>query len=103
MSRSSFKGGHLFGDLGGLEIVHALEVQLDRQLGVFVGQLVLHLHGHARRRAGENVIEIVAVDVDHLAILERLERRLGRARQIARTPTTNGSSFFSIAPPVSTS
>ena len=82
MSSSSLRRGHLLGDVGRLEVVDVLEVQLDGQLGVLVGQLVLDLHGHPRRRLGQHVVEVVAVDVDELALLERLERLLGLRRQV---------------------
>ena len=48
-----------------------------------VGQLVVDLHGNPGRGLGQHVVEIVAVDVDDLAVLERLERLLRLADRSA--------------------
>ncbi len=75
---------NLLGDAGRLEIVDVLEVQLDRQLAVRVGQHVRHAQGQAHPRPGHDVVEVVAVDVDGLAFLERRQRLFGLPRQIGQ-------------------
>ena len=68
-----------------------------------VAELVLHRELQVRLHALQHVVEVVGVDLDELAVLELGERLGGLPVKSPSTPITNGSSFISIAPPVSTS
>ena len=93
------------GHLLRLEIVQALEVQIDLQLaGVgIVAQLVLHREGEVRLHALQNGVEVVRIHLHELPILQPRQRLSGWPVKSPRTPITKGSSFISIASPISTS
>ncbi len=68
------EGGDLLDDLHRVEVVHRVELEVDRHLRAVVGQLVVDLELEARRHAGHHVVEVVAVDLRELAIGQRLQR-----------------------------
>ena len=65
---------NLLGDPGRLEILDRIEFQLHRHLAAVIGELVGHPDVEPRRHPGHHVIEIVAVDLDELALRERAQR-----------------------------
>src|SRR5262249_4235549 len=54
------------------------------------GQLVIDLEGQARGGAGQDVVEVVAVDVGELAFLHGAERLFGLAGQVGQDPDDEG-------------
>src|SRR5262245_46770267 len=53
-----------------LEVLEAVEPQLDVHLPFLVGQLVVHTHRQPRCHSREYLIEVVAIDLDDLPILD---------------------------------
>src|ERR1700682_1322844 len=74
------KGLDLLDHVVRLEILPAVEPQLDVHLAAVVRQLVVDPHRQARRHPGEDLVEIVAIDLDQLAVFHprQLLRRLAR-------------------------
>ena len=64
--------GHLLGDRVGPEVAQLLELEVDGELGALLaGQHVRDLHRDGEVLLGEDLLEVVLVDVDRLALLER--------------------------------
>ena len=94
---------HLLHQVDRVEVLYVVEAQLDVQLAVVAADGVVDLQGGAGRDGGEDLVEVVAVDVDETPF-DQLRRRVsGLPERSARMPTTRGSSFFSMALPISTS
>ena len=80
----------LLDDVGGIEVVQRAELQLDGHLAAVALQRVFHLQVQARRHPRHDLVEVVAVDLDELAVLQGLQR-LGRvAREIAQNADDEG-------------
>ena len=67
----------LLGDVRRLEVVHRVELELDGHLAAVALERVLDRRFSPGVMLPHHVVEVVAVDLDELAVLERLER-LGR-------------------------
>src|SRR5215813_6716455 len=67
----------------GMKIIQLVEFQFDVELAAVVGDLVVHAIGQARFHSGHDLVEIVAVNLDELSILELGQRLLLLARIIA--------------------
>src|SRR5205814_10539098 len=60
-----------------IEIVHVIELHFDIDLAAVVRQLVVNAENRSGTDRSENVVEVVAIDLDKLPVLD-LGKRLGR-------------------------
>ena len=77
---------HLPGDVFGLEVVHALEMQVDLELWrvrIF-GELVLDGECEMRLHALQHAVEIIRVDLDKFPVPQARQRVDGLAREISQ-------------------
>src|SRR5262245_20771078 len=72
----------LLDDLVGGEVVDVVEPQLDEQLRPVVLQRVVDLVGEPGLGGRQDLVEIVAIDLDELAVLEPGQRLLGLAGEV---------------------
>ncbi len=88
----------LLDDVGRLEVFHRVELQLHGQFAAVALERVLDAHVQPGRHPRHDLVEVVAVDLDELAVLERLER-LGRiAGEIAQHAHDEGQFFHDHGP-----
>ena len=95
----------LAGDIDGRKIVHAAEFQIDGKLagiGIFVN-LFSTLKERCGFWAASTASKLSGLISVNLRSLTRGKGSCGCPVKSPKTPMTKGSSFFSIAPPVSTS
>src|SRR5258708_5094982 len=59
----------LFDDVCWIEIIKVGELQFDIELAAVVGQLVIHSENRSGTDGGENVVEVIPVDLDELPVL----------------------------------
>src|SRR5450830_844254 len=77
------QGRHLAHHRLGTEVGHLAELQLHGELAALLAQMVRHAElGHRRHRA-QHLVEIVGVDVDEVAVLERFFGRRRIAAEVA--------------------
>ena len=73
----------LLRDAGRLEVLDRIELEIDGHFAAVLGKLVVDAHLQARGHPGHDVVEIVPVDLDELAIGQRAQRLRRIAGEIA--------------------
>ena len=74
---------HLLGDACRLEVLDRVELEIDRHLAAVVRERVVDPEVQAGGHAGHDVVEVVAVDLDELAIRQRPQRLRRIAGEVA--------------------
>src|SRR5580693_3150623 len=76
----------LLHDALGTQILDFPEVELDAELARVLPflELVVDVEGQARSDRAHDLVEVVAVELDELALLERRQRLLGLAREVGQ-------------------
>ena len=73
----------LLRDAGRLEILDRIELEIDGHFAAVLGKLVVDAHLQPRGHPGHDIVEIIPVDLDELAIGQRAERLRRIAGEVA--------------------
>src|SRR5437899_2649305 len=87
------QGFDLSGHLLGLEILQAIEPQLDGQLRVVVGELIVDAVGQAGLHPVHHGIKVVAIDVEELTVPQAWQRLIWLPGEIRQDADDEGKLF----------
>src|SRR5204863_7147952 len=67
-----------------LKVFDAVKLQLNTHLAAVVLKLILYRIGQSRLHSRENLVKVVGIDLDKLAVLKSRKRFLGLSDKIAQ-------------------
>src|SRR2546423_1284046 len=77
-----------------LKILHGRETKFDANLGIVVGELVIDLEGETRFHLGEDLVEVITVDLDKLAVFDCEQRFIGLSRKVSENADNKWQLFL---------